>query len=236
MKTHLLIGLFTFSMLATSSGSPATPTFNAVNAGSVVAHQDPGPAAADGKDHDSDSAYLIVPGERFGAIRADSTKVSLTAHFGTDKVKAESVHLAEGEHTPGLVIFPEDAPARVEVTFHNDGEGVVEMIQIAGDGSLWATEEGITLGTPLAVLEQVNGVPFEISGFNWDYGGSVIDWKGGKLEGLHVTLSHDSSALSEEESRSISGDQAIRSNDPVLRKAEPTVSKIQLLFPSAQQP
>jgi hypothetical protein len=51
----------------------------------------------------------------------------------------------------------------------------------ATDQSAWATANGIRIGTALAEIEQMNGKPFKLSGFDWDYGGRVTDWQDGKL-------------------------------------------------------
>ena len=39
----------------------------------------------------------------------------------------------------------------------------------------------MTLGTRLGRLTQLNGRPFTLSGFGWDYAGTVISWNGGRL-------------------------------------------------------
>ena len=41
---------------------------------------------------------------------------------------------------------------------------------------------GYSFGDGIEAVEKANGGPFAVSGFEWDYGGFVTDWKGGKLK------------------------------------------------------
>ena len=228
MIKHLLFGAFTLSLFTGCSQPPASSA-DPTPVATMMVSETPAEAGTETPISIEDSAFLIVPGERFGAITKESTKESLTAHFGADKVREESIYLVEGTEAPGLAIFPDDDPTRVEVTF--GAKGTVEVVQISGEGSLWATEDGITLGSQVSDLERVNGAAFELTGFGWDYGGNVSDWKGGKLQGLNLNLQTEMEGLSEEEAASISGDQVVKSDSETLKKANPTVRKVQLLFP-----
>ena len=44
--------------------------------------------------------------------------------------------------------------------------------------------QGISLGTSLQELEHLNGRPFTLAGFGWDYAGVITDWNGGALDSV----------------------------------------------------
>ncbi|WP_462116346.1 hypothetical protein, partial [Lysobacter xanthus] len=52
---------------------------------------------------------------------------------------------------------------------------------IARDGATWTRADGVRAGLDTRALQALNGRPFAFSGFDWDYGGYVTDWKGGHL-------------------------------------------------------
>jgi hypothetical protein len=92
------------------------------------------------------------------------------------------VVLGEGFTRPGAVVYPDDDALRLEVLWTDTLKVPrAEMVVLRGDSSDWRTPEGLTLGTTLAELERINGVPFRLTGFGWDYSGTVVDWNGGRL-------------------------------------------------------
>ncbi len=48
--------------------------------------------------------------------------------------------------------------------------------------SQWRTTHGIRRGMTLAEIEALNGRPFKLYGFGFDYGGTTLDWNGGSLD------------------------------------------------------
>jgi len=123
---------------------------------------------------------LIVPGKSFGPITAQYTRADLVKTFGAANVKDTRVHLGEGETVPGVAVYPKDPKRRLEITWVKSKR--VGDIRISGQSSVWHTADGVTLGTTLAQLQKLNGVPFKFSGFGWDYGGMILSWERGKLE------------------------------------------------------
>lgn len=212
------------------SGCPQTPASNAApaspsNPGSPAAATSPVAQAAAPSDE-----FLIVPGQSFGPITADSTQASLEEQFGKDQVRAGDIPGAEGITQPGLTIFPDQPEKQVSVFLTESEPRRVTHIQIYGEKSQWKTAQGITLGTPLEEVQKLNGKPFDLMGLGWDYGGHVTDWKGGELEGLNLRLNSTAPHLTEAEMEAVSGDKTISSDLPELKKAQAHVSEILVLF------
>jgi hypothetical protein len=173
---------------------------------------------------------LIVPGQRFGPVTKDSTQASLEEQFGKEQVRAGDIPGPEGLTLPGLTVFADQADKTMSVYLSESEPKRVSHVQINGDSSVWKTAQGLGLGTTLAELETLNGRPFELMGLYWDYGGHVTNWKGGALEGMTLQLNSAATDLSEEEMTAISGDKTVTSDLPALRKANPRVSQITVIF------
>src|SRR5262249_12263360 len=101
---------------------------------------------------------------------------------------------------------------------------------------VWEGPNGIKIGTRLAELEKLNGGPFTISGFGYNYGGNVLSWDGGKLASLDcngrliLTLDGDRTRggdftieMTPEERRAVSGDRRITSSTLAMRKLNPSI-------------
>ena len=127
--------------------------------------------------------WVIVPGERVGPIDAGASEAKLVELFGAANVKRESLELEPGEAVPATVLFAND-PARRAVVLWRDPQTRIspETVLIRGERTVWKTDKGITLGTPLATLRRLNGKPLTLTGFGSDLGGTVLDCNGGSLK------------------------------------------------------
>jgi hypothetical protein len=148
--------------------------------------------------------------------------------------------LGEGEFWPGTVLFPEDSLRRAEVTWRDTaGRRRPWYIRLAGTRSVWHVNGHIRLGTTLRELERLNGKPFTMSGYGWDYGGRVMDWNGGALDTLlhqadsriRFSLFPDSAGLETRAYSQISGDRTYSSALPALQQLNPDIWEIFLDFP-----
>lgn len=216
----LLLGVLTGCPAAsTPPATPAAPAATTTPSAQVA--QSATPVAQ------ADSEFLIVPDVQVGPITKDSTEASIRKAFGDAQVKPEKLYVGDGQELPGLAIYPDDPEKRVEVIWQEENPSKIAFVQIQGERSKWKTKEGVTLGTSLAELEKLNGRAFDLFGLGWDFGGTVVDWKGGNLDALQVRVADPADTqLSQEETSTISGDQTISSDTPALKKVNPTVFKI----------
>ena len=169
---------------------------------------------------------LIVPGQSVGPITPRTTRADLVQYFGAGNLKNTAIYRGEGESVKGTVVFDKDPKRRMEITWTASKR--VGDITISGKSSLWHTAEGITLGTTLAELQRLNGKPFKFSGFDWDYGGLIQDWQGGKLEtglkNIWPTLVYASG----DDTSEVSGDQEFTSNAVLQKKLHITVGRLRI--------
>jgi hypothetical protein len=131
----------------------------------------------------STSPWHIVPGRAAGALTATSSESDLTRHYGAVAVKPIRVELGEGETTPGTVLFPDDSLQRAEIIWQDTvGRSRPSRLVLRGSRSQWTVGPNISLGTSLKDLERINGRPFTLAGFGWDYAGVITEWGGGALD------------------------------------------------------
>jgi hypothetical protein len=126
--------------------------------------------------------WVIVPGVRVGPIDAAASEAKLVELFGAANVARVSFELEPGDAVPATTVFAND-PARRAVVLWRDPQTRTspESVLIRGERTVWRTEKGITLGTPLTTLRRLNGRPLTVTGFGPDSGGTVLDCNGGSL-------------------------------------------------------
>ena len=101
-----------------------------------------------------------------------------------------------------------------------------EITDIRILGKAWKFENGLRSGMSLSEVEKVNGKPFQIMGFNWDYGG-YANFEGGKLAGtLSLRFDPGDSDVPDE----ISGDRQIPTTNKKLKALNPKVGEITVFF------
>ncbi|MEO0732702.1 MAG: hypothetical protein AAFZ52_07705 [Bacteroidota bacterium] len=169
-------------------------------------------------------------GESFLAIETGMVPDDVAELYGEDFVAAE-LPGGEGTTYSGFKLFPGTErevmigpylPTRyLSVILPKTATVYVEV------------ETGLKIGNTLAELEKINGGPFTLAGFGWDYGGYVRDWQGGKLahDGLiSVQLGFgetpDPATLVDE----IMGDHEIPSDLAALKDLPITVREIVLRY------
>lgn len=168
-----------------------------------------------------------------GTLDAATTRAGLEAQFA-GAVRDTVIHVGEGQFEPGTVIHPDDPQRRAEIIWQDSARTRPWRVQVAGDSSAWRVGPGITLGTTLDTLARLNGAPFPITGFGWDYGGTVMGWGGGALERtllggngrVLLRLSPRAAAPDEADVRAVQGDGVFRSSDPAMQRLAPAVRQI----------
>ena len=173
--------------------------------------------------------FLIIPGKSVGRITATTTEAELQEMFGADKMKIQSIPIAEGDTQEGVVLYP-NTSNEIEIIWETAAsQGTPAFIRIGKDSTAWKTQEGITIGTPLEELEAINGRPFTFNGFEWDYGGLVTNWNGGKLrDNLIIALVPQNFEVM---SQTFVGDNVqLSSDDPKVRALQPRVGSMVITF------
>ena len=193
--------------------------------------------------------WLIVPGTRVGPITANTVPADLRRIFPEASIKDDEIELDEGMLQPATLVYNDNASERLAVSWTGKGpEAHPKQIFVCWGRRRgpcrWQVSGGIKMGTRLKDLEAMNGKPFTVSGFGWNYGGNVLSWDAGALAKLdcggRVVLTLDgertgpgryAAGLTSEESHSITGDKPVASSTPAMQKVNPAVVGILYQFP-----
>jgi len=171
-----------------------------------------------------------------GPFAKSSNHDQLIDVFGAANVVFQDIGVPEGETRLGSIVFPEELQRRFAVVWKDDAGRRNPKEIYFREGSAWRTSNGLRIGGDLAEVQQLNGKPFSMWGFEWDYGGYVRTWRGGALErfnadcylGMRFEPSDDrlAGALSR-----VLGERSLLSNDPDVRAVKPKISEIFLKYP-----
>lgn len=166
-----------------------------------------------------------------------SSHTEVVAAFGKLEVAFEKVDGAEGEEIQATVVHPHDAARRLELTWADDKKRSGLLGVRFSEQATWIAPNGVKHGMSVAEVEKMNGRPFALSGFNWDYGGYVTDWKGGALDAalpggctvqVRFSIPDD---LPDAVIGKVSGDRTFTSSDKAVRAAKPVVGVLGFGYP-----
>jgi hypothetical protein len=183
------------------------------------------------------------------AFSARTTAADLRRKFGPANVKRARVPWggAEGDVSDGTVLFGNDPTAKLEISWR---DGVNQRdpgwISVRGEHTRWQSPAGITLGTSLRMVEQLNGRAFRLIGFGTDVQGTVMSWSGGKLEAQNISgcrlrvrlglewknLDTKTRALVNQ----VQGESEFSSGHRSMQSLDPTVNELFLQYDSDRLP
>jgi hypothetical protein len=171
-------------------------------------------------------------------------EADLKQKFGADHVKYDTIWGMEGSFDMGsyldkgtkdeVQIMWKDSLHRSEISGAMITAPTTDGDKYSFDNK-WQSSSGVKLGMTTDELEKLNGKSFSFSGFDWDYGGGVMGWNGGRLDkqGVSVTLTEGNSwtTVSEKEAESIMGDQTVSSDNAIVKKLQPKVVQLSVYQP-----
>jgi hypothetical protein len=196
------------------------------------------PAAAQpavGHDGDSAADPWQLTRDRTAPIGSEVSEADLRRRFGSAALDSIRVELGEGETAPGTVLYPADSTRRLEVLWRDTlGRRQPARLILRGTRTRWQVGPGISLGTSLKELERLNGRPFTLAGFGWDYAGVITDWKGGALDsaltGVKLYLDPGPEQQQSAAYSQVLGDRDYSSGFPAMQQLNPKAAQIFMDF------
>jgi hypothetical protein len=165
-----------------------------------------------------------------GIFARTSSHAQIVKALGERNVVFRIVPGPEGTKNRATVIYPNDKVRRVEILWHDEKKRQRPINISVKLQSSWKTPHGIGIHTTLQEVEKINGRPFKLAGFSWDYSGTVLNWNGGALDkpvgGCNLTLRFGPTAKKYD--GGIDGDGEFSSDLPAMRAAKPTVYEISI--------
>jgi hypothetical protein len=165
----------------------------------------------------------------------------LRRYFGPSQVSRQMINVGEGELEDGSVIYPKTSRLTILVLWKDSvGRRHPSSVRLR-KGSTQVIYEGIGIGTTLKALERLNGRPFQLAGFDFDYSGTVTSWLGGHLEEvsgpvceIKVRLLPDLPKSPSREQlaagEATEGDRDFRSSDANMQLLNPRVYEVLLIY------
>jgi hypothetical protein len=151
------------------------------------------------------------------------------------------IPVGEGELEDGALVYP-NAPRLTIVVLWKDSVGRRNPSSVRlRDRSRQLIYEGIGIQTTLKALERLNGRPFQLAGFDFDYSGTVTSWLGGRLEKvgggaceikvrLLPRLAKSPSREQLAAGEATEGDRDFKSSDANMQLLNPRVYEVLLIY------
>jgi hypothetical protein len=156
-------------------------------------------------------------------------------------VRREKIDVGEGQFEDGSVIHP-NKPSLTVLVLWKDSAGRRNPSSIRlRDRSRQVVYDSIGIGTTLKALERLNGRPFALAGFDFDYSGTVTSWMGGRLETISgpvceikvrllPSLPKSSSREQLAAGKATQGDRDFKSSDANMQLLNPRAYEVLLIY------
>ena len=172
-----------------------------------------------------------------GVFSEDATLADIEAEFGAENVTTGEVPGPEGTTMVATTIYPDDPERTMQVRWWDEANtadiaGVTLAPGDTGPG-------GVKIGMPIEEVEAINGEPFELFGFYWDYSGfaafesgALSDLPGGCK--LNLRFAPTVEDLSQAQMNAIAGDSQYPSDMPEMLAAKVVVREVNLTYPAPE--
>jgi hypothetical protein len=168
-----------------------------------------------------------------GAFAADSSEARLIEIYGAENVWHGTVPGPEGTEMLATRVYPDEPKRMLEFTWW-DEERRENLADVHLPSKLTAPG-GVRIGMTVDEVEAINGEPFKLNGFGWDYGGyagfrsgALSDLPGGC--GLSVRF-YPSDDPVDQNVDAVYGDVELQSDDPLIDVVGARVGEISIGYP-----
>jgi hypothetical protein len=167
-----------------------------------------------------------------GAFARDSSHAKLAMAFQSRNVAFTQVDGPSGAKIMATVIFAKDPKRRLEVWWNNPASRSGTHLIVINSVSNWTAAGQLHLGLTLPQLEQINGKPFKLSGFDKSNVATLTDWNGGTLSAVSGGCKVGVSLRSRADSAlgALPANREFTSTDTAMRAVNPEVSEILIAY------
>lgn len=167
-----------------------------------------------------------------GVFGPDSSEALVKQTFGDENVVTGLVYGPEGSELIATTVFGED-DSKVMEFFWFDDDNLTYLSDVRLSPSQTAPG-GVRIGMSVAEVETLNGAPFNVGGFWWDYGGYANIEEGalaGELDGncyLSIRFSPENEELGDLDVTSVAGEVQVPSGDAMLETLDARVEVLSI--------
>lgn len=163
-----------------------------------------------------------------GILGPDTTEAAIRAHFGDANVVTGTIYGAEGMEMLGTTIFPGQDGKSIEVIWFDEKALEYPASVSVPEGAI--APGGLRIGQAIDEVEALNGAPFKLGGFWWDYGGFAY-FEDGTLMQPHpkcyVAVRFSPGDFPDSiDTTSVAGDVELESSLPLLDEIDTRVTSL----------
>lgn len=169
---------------------------------------------------------------------ADTSHARITEDFGAENVTFAQIAGEEGTYPEATVVFPNVPAKRLSILWRGEERHTPNYIFI-GEDSTW-TVHGLRVGMTIDEVENLNGGPFMLGGFNDVDRSAVSDWRGGNVTSqsgpcrINVEFGYGHLGVPLSLQGSLESEGPYSSQDPAYRALGAKIRSISIFYPSAQ--
>lgn len=167
-----------------------------------------------------------------GAFAADSSAQRLEEIYGKENVVTGETDGPEGSTIIATTVFPDTDKAMLFGWWDEENHRDLSYAELPYGDSVAGLHAGLTVRE----VEALNGEPFTMTGFWWDYGG-YAGFQSGKLSdipgGCHLSVYFQPSESAPDgvDTTAISGDVEVPSSEPLLETLKVKVEALTIGYP-----
>ncbi|MHA6298454.1 hypothetical protein [Devosia sp. CAU 1758] len=168
-----------------------------------------------------------------GAFGIDSSEARLIEIYGAENVRTGIVPGPEGTEMLATLVYPDDLKREIMFVWW-DEEGRKDPSYIELSAKMTAPG-GLRAGFTVPQVEELNGEPFTLNGFGWDYGGAAGFQSGNLADipgGCHISVSFSPRLYpSGIDTDPIMGDVEVSSSNPLLEDVGARIDWVSIGYP-----
>lgn len=158
--------------------------------------------------------YLITDSS-FGKINKTTTFNELQTIFGKHNLQDTINYGAEGMDSFVVTKIYTNTPKEIVINWQMDKfHSAIATVDCLQENSPYHTIDSLKIGSTLEKLLQVNGKKINFYGTQWDYGGMITTYNGGKFDKVNIFFRLDSHA---DASDKIMGDHELNTDLPLVK-------------------
>lgn len=169
-----------------------------------------------------------------GVFGPKSSDVLVRDTFGADNVETGTVYGVEGMELMATTVYPDDPERAMQFSWWDEEK--LEYLSSLELAPRQETPTGVKIGMSVAEVEAINGAPFTIGGFWWDYGGGAVFEKGALANpetgcGFWIRFAPSEDYPQDLDVTPVSGEVTVPSSEPLLETLDVRVQSISLGYP-----
>lgn len=163
-----------------------------------------------------------------------SSEALVKETFGAENVETGMVYGPEGIEMLATTVYADDPERTMQFGWWDEEKR--EYPSYVDLSPSQASPQGVKLGMSVAEVEAINGAPFTVGGFWWDYGGNGIIEEGALANpdagcGTYIRFAPSEDYPEDLDVTAVSGEVTVPSSEPLLEQLDVRVQTLSIGYP-----